>query len=76
TRQMSNNFCKMVRETRKIDARNCLTITAWNDNRAVLTVSSCRSVEPIKQVSRWISSRKKKLHGGGDRMDENIDKYR
>ncbi|KAF2888104.1 hypothetical protein ILUMI_18069 [Ignelater luminosus] len=72
------------------DTKNCLTVTAWNDNRAVLTVSSCHSVEPIKQVSRWISSKKKKLPvsqpnvifmynkymGGVDRMNENIDKYR
>lgn len=67
-----------------------ITITSWNDNRPVLTVSSCDPVNPIGQVHRWISTEKKKLPvpqpfvigqynknmGGVDRMDQNINNYR
>lgn len=72
------------------DTESKVTITTWNDNRAVVTVSSCDTVTPIQNVSRWISKEKKKLPvpqplviskynkymGGVDRMDENIDRYR
>lgn len=72
------------------DTNTGITVTEWNDNRVVLTVSSCDSVEPIGQANRWVSSEKKKVPvsqpyvisaynkymGGVDRMDENIDRYR
>lgn len=72
------------------DVRNDITVTAWHDNRIVLTVSSCDSTCPEKKVDRWISSEKKKMAvnqplvvsqynkfmGGVDRMDQNIDNYR
>lgn len=68
---------------------NC-TITAWNDNRLVLSISSCDSTYPIGTANRWIHKEKKKLPvpqpnviktynkfmGGVDRMDENISNYR
>jgi len=72
------------------DTNTGITVTAWNDNRVVLTVSSCNGVEPIGLANRWVSTQKKKMAvsqphvismynkymGGVDRMDENIDRYR
>ena len=67
-----------------------VTITSWNDNRPVLTISSCDPVNPICQAKRWVSTEKKKIPisqpnviaqynknmGGVDRMDQNINNYR
>lgn len=66
------------------DTNSELTVTLWNDNRPVLTVSSCDPVNPVSQVSRWISSvsqpfvigQYNKYMGGVDRMDQNIHNYR
>lgn len=41
------------------DTKNVVSVTAWNDNRVVLTVSTCNALNPIGQATRWISSEKK-----------------
>lgn len=65
-----------------------ITATSWNVNRLVTTVSSCGTVEPTQEATRWVCSEKKKVAitqarvifqynkclGGVDRINENTDR--
>ncbi|RZC42896.1 DDE Tnp 1 7 domain containing protein [Asbolus verrucosus] len=92
---MANRIEKCPANAPKIKEENLntngrVTVTAWNDNRVVLTVSICDIVEPIVQTNRWVSTQKKKVlvsqphviakynkyMGAVDRIDENIDRCR